>query len=157
MKPLVWCSYVDDILMMRENGKEELQKFLDALNCYLYYKVYSRILQGTNKFSKCYFYENGLSMSAYRFVSRISLQKSIPFSKTLRLKIIHFKNTFFDKRCIDLEAWIKERRYSDKLVREEILQARKFSRAEVSNEQKCIRNERRFVLLYHISSLVFKT
>ena len=66
-------------------------------------------------------------MSACRFVSRMSLQKSIPFSKTLRLKIIHFKNTFFDKRCIDLEAWIKkERRYGDKLVREEILQARKF-------------------------------
>ena len=34
LKPLVWCSYIDDILMMRENGKEELQKFLDALNCY---------------------------------------------------------------------------------------------------------------------------
>ena len=33
-KPLVWWRYIDDIFMMWEHGEEELQKILEALNCY---------------------------------------------------------------------------------------------------------------------------
>ena len=33
LKPLVWWRYID-ILMMWEHGKEGLQKFLNAYNCY---------------------------------------------------------------------------------------------------------------------------
>ena len=35
LKPLVWRRYIDDIFMMWEDGEEELQKFLETLNCYL--------------------------------------------------------------------------------------------------------------------------
>ena len=34
LKPLVWWRYIDDIFMMWEHGEEELQKFLETLNCY---------------------------------------------------------------------------------------------------------------------------
>ena len=33
-QPLVWWCYIDDIFMIWEHGEEELQKFLETLNCY---------------------------------------------------------------------------------------------------------------------------
>ena len=33
-QPLVWWRYIDDIFMIWEHGEEELQKFLETLNCY---------------------------------------------------------------------------------------------------------------------------
>ena len=35
------------------------------------------------------------------------------------------KAPFFDKRCNELEVWLKERDYSDKLVRAQILKVKK--------------------------------
>ena len=46
------------------------------------------------------------------------------------------KAPFFDKRCNELEVWLKERDYSDKSVRAQILKAKKNSRTEVLNKQK---------------------
>ena len=34
LKPLVWWRYFDDIFIMWEHGEEELEKFLEILNCY---------------------------------------------------------------------------------------------------------------------------
>ena len=34
LKPLVWWRYTDDIFMMWQHGEEDLQKFLEALNCF---------------------------------------------------------------------------------------------------------------------------
>ena len=78
-------------------------------------------------------------------------KKSIPFSQALRLNRICSKNVFFDKRCNELEVWLKERGYSDKLVRGQILKARKFSRSEVLNKRKSVGNNNRFVfnITYH--------
>ena len=45
------------------------------------------------------------------------------------------KTSFFGKRCNQLEVWLTERGYSDKLLREQILKARKFLRPEVSNKR----------------------
>ena len=47
--------------------------------------------------------------------------------------------------------WLKERGYSDKLVRGQILKARKFSRSEVLNKRKRVGNNSRFVfnITYH--------
>ena len=33
-QPLVWWRYIDDIFMIWEHGEEELQNFLETLNCY---------------------------------------------------------------------------------------------------------------------------
>ena len=78
-------------------------------------------------------------------------KKSIPFSQALRLNRICSENVFFDKRCNELEVWLKERGYSDKLVRGQILKARKFSRSEVLNKRKSVGNNNRFVfnITYH--------
>ena len=34
LKSLVWWHYIDYIFIMWERGEEELQKFLETLNCY---------------------------------------------------------------------------------------------------------------------------
>ena len=61
-------------------------------------------------------------------------KKPIPFRQELRLNRIFSENVYFDKGCNELEVWLKERSYSDKLVRGQILKARKFSRPEVLNK-----------------------
>ena len=78
-------------------------------------------------------------------------KKSIPFSQALCLNKICSENALFDKPCNELEVWLKERVYSDKLVKGEILKARKFSRSEVLNKQKRVGNKNRFVfnITYH--------
>ena len=52
----------------------------------------------------------------------------------------------YDKRCSDLEIWLKGRGYSDKLVRKQILKARKFSRAELLHSRRKKENEDKLVL-----------
>ena len=44
-------------------------------------------------------------------------KKSIHFSQVLRLNRICSENVFFDYQCNELEVWLKERGYSDKLIR----------------------------------------
>ena len=44
-----------------------------------------------------------------------------------------------------MEAWLKERGYSDKLVKEQLLKARKFSRSEDLNKQKRVGSKKMFV------------
>ena len=50
-----------------------------------------------------------------------------------------------------METWLKEQDYSDKLVRGQILKARKFSSPEVLNKPKRMRNKSRVVfnIAYH--------
>ena len=75
-------------------------------------------------------------------------KKSIPFSQALTE--FFPESSFFDKRCNELDAWLKERGYSDKLLTGQILKARKFSRSEVSNKRKSVGNSSRFFLIKHI-------
>ena len=63
----------------------------------------------------------------------------------MRFNRICSENAFFDKRSNESEEWLKERGYSNKLVKGQILTARKFSRSEVLNKRKCVGNNRRFV------------
>ena len=60
-------------------------------------------------------------------------------------------SSLINKRRNELEVWLKERRYSDKLVRGQILKARKLSRSEVLNKWKRVGNNSRFVfnITYH--------
>ena len=78
-------------------------------------------------------------------------KKSITFRRALRLNRIFSQNNFFDKRWNELEVWLKERGYSDNLVRGKTLKARKYLRSEVLNKQKREGNKNRFVfnITYH--------
>ena len=58
-------------------------------------------------------------------------KKSIPYSQALRFNRICSENQFFDKTFNDLEVWIKNRGYNEKLVRQQILKARKYRRTEL--------------------------
>ena len=46
------------------------------------------------------------------------------------------ENQFFDKRCNDLEVWLKNRGYNEKLVRQQILKAQKYRRTELLHSQR---------------------
>ena len=58
---------------------------------------------------------------------------------------------FIDKRCNELEVWLRERGYSDKLVRQQILKARKQKRKDLLNNMKDKRNDYKLVfnMTYH--------
>ena len=84
-------------------------------------------------------------------------KNSIPFNQALCLNRICSENAFFDNQCNKLGVWLKERGYSDKLVRGQILKARKFSRSDVLSKQKHVGNKNRFVfnVIYHPVFLKF--
>ena len=49
----------------------------------------------------------------------ISLQKSIPYNQALRLNRICSNNAFFNQRCKELEHWLHEPGYNERVVRQE--------------------------------------
>ena len=77
-----------------------------------------------------------LSSSCHPFCCK----KGIPYNQTLGLNRICSNNEFFDKRCNDLEKYLLERGYSEKMVRKEILPARAIPRdallEKVNNQEK---------------------
>ena len=77
-------------------------------------------------------------------------KKSIPYSQALRLNRICSENSY-DKRCNELEVWLRERGYSDKLVRQQILKARTHKRKDLLNNMKDNRNDYQLVfnITYH--------
>ena len=61
---------------------------------------------------------------------------SILYSQALRLNRISSEVQFLDKRCNELESWLIERGYDERLVREKVLQARRQKRSELLNRKK---------------------
>ena len=71
---------------------------------------------------------------------------AIPYSQALRLNRICSEPSFFDQRCNQLEKWLLDRGYSDKLVRGQILKARKFKRNELLNRERLDKKDPKLVL-----------
>ena len=134
--PLVWWRYTDDIFMLWQHGEKELKKFFEILNSYhptiKFTANYSRenirfldvevIKKGNRLVTDLYIkltdtHQYFHASSCHVFRSK----KSIPYSQALRRNRIWSANSFFDKRCNDLEIWLKERGYSYKLVQKQIL------------------------------------
>ena len=63
-------------------------------------------------------------------------KKGIPYSQALRLNRICSDNANFDKRCNDLEKWLMERGYNEKMIRKQILRAREHSRNDLFEREK---------------------
>ena len=163
LKPLVWCRYIDGTFMVREHGGEELKKFLGTLNCYhrtiKFTAEYSRakinfldvtvMKKGNQLVTDLYVKPTDTHQYLHASSCHVShCKKSIPFSQVLRLNRICSENTFFDN---ELEVWLKERGYSDKLVRGQILKARKFLRSKGLNKRTRVGKNSRFVfnITYH--------
>ena len=74
--------------------------------------------------------------------TRISFQ-GISYSQALRLNRICSDNETFDRRFNDLEKWLMERRNNEKMIREQILKARKHSRNDLLEKEKQQMSERK--------------
>ena len=88
------------------------------------------------KFSSCHLYHS---------------IKSIPYGQVLRFNRICSENMFFDNRCNQLECWLRDRGYNEKVVRQQILKARKFTREDLLNQDSKTkgRNKLVFNFTYH--------
>ena len=69
-------------------------------------------------------------------------EKGITYSQAPRHNKICSNNTFFDKRCNDLDKYLLERGYSAKMVRKEILLAIAIPRDAPSERKSIIRKSR---------------
>ena len=63
--------------------------------------------------------------------------------KALRLNRICSDNVTFDRRCNDLEKWLMERGYNQKMIKQ-ILSAREHSRNGLLEKEKQQMSERKF-------------
>ena len=143
LKPLVWWPYIDDIFMIWQHGKENLNAFLHALNSYHprinFTAEYSEtkinfldvqvIKSGNELITDLYIKPTDTRQYLHATSCHVYHSKtSIPYSQTLRLNRICSTSDFFDKRGNQLEAWLMEIGYTEKLVRKQVLAARNFDR-----------------------------
>ena len=70
-------------------------------------------------------------------------KKAIPYSQALRFNRICSDNETFDRRCNDLEKWLMERGYNEKMIRKQILSAREHSRNDLLEKEKQQLSERK--------------
>ena len=63
-------------------------------------------------------------------------KKGIPYSQALKLNRICSDNTNFDKRCNDLEKWLMERGYNEKMIHKQILRACEHLRNDLPEREK---------------------
>ena len=150
-KPLVWWRYIDDIFLLWQHGEEKLKEFLDILNRYYpSIKFTSKCSKERTDFLDVEIIKEGnqlltdvfgKSTDTHQYFHATSChvyhsKKSIPYSQALLFNRIYSENQFFDKRCNDLEVWLKNRGYNEKLVRQQILKAWKYRRTELLHSQR---------------------
>ena len=121
------------IKLTAEYSKEEV-KFLDVN-----IKLIDRDLK-TDVFVK--------STDMHQFLDSTSChpyhcKKGISYSQTHRLNRICTDNETFDRRCNDLEKWLMERGYNEKMIRKQILSAREHSRNDLLEKEKQQMSERK--------------
>ena len=151
LKPDVWWRYIDDIFLIWNHGEEELKKFLELLNDFhptiKFTADYSKdrinfldvqVIRRGNKIVTD-LYVKPTDTHQYLLASSCHVyhcKKSIPYSQTLRINRICSEPEFFDKRCNELESWLLERGYNAKLVRQKVLEGRKFNRNYLLDREK---------------------
>ena len=164
-KPYLWWRHIDNIFFLWEHGEEKLRSLINDIN-----KNHPTI-KFTAEWSKTSI--NLLDVTASIAEGRIETdlyvkptdshqyllpsschpfycKKGIPYSQALRLNRI-CSNKFFDKRCNDLEKYLLDRGYSERMVRKEILRARAIPRdtllGKVNNQKN--NNKITFNITYH--------
>ena len=70
-------------------------------------------------------------------------KKGIPYSQAIRLNRIGSDNKTFDRRCNDLEKWLMERGYNEKMIRKQILSAREHCRNDLLEKEKQLMSVRK--------------
>ena len=148
-KPPVWWRYIDDIFMIWQHGEEKLKEFLKILNsCHPTIKFtaeYSldkvnfldaEVIRSGNKVLTNLYIKSTDTHQYLEFSSCLVYhsKKSIPYNQALYFNRICSENRFCDKRCNQLERWLKDRGYNEKVVRQQILKARKFTSKNLLNQ-----------------------
>ena len=147
LKSYIWWRYIDDIFRTWEHGEESLKLFFEKINKihpttkftadWSYSSVNFLDVKVMMKDGKIitdlyvkptYTHQYLDSSSCYAYYCK----KSIPYSQDLRLNRICSNNALYDQICNELEHWLHERGYSERVVRQEILKARKIPRNEPS-------------------------
>jgi len=143
LKPFVWWRFIDDIFLIWQHGEESLVEFLANLNdCHNTIKFTSEYSEKSVNFLDVKITRQNDQLITDLFVKPTDThqylhasschvfhsKKAIPYSQALRLNRICSDNSLFDKRCNELESCLLQRGYNDKLVRNQILRARKFKR-----------------------------
>ena len=151
LTPLMWWRYIDDIFLIWQHGEESLQTFINHLNTF----------HPTIKFTADFSYDrvNFLDVQVikqgdklvtdlfvkptdtHQYLQASSChvyhsKRAIPYSQALRLNRICSDISFLDHRCNQLESWLKQRGYNDKLVRDQIVKARKLKRDDLLDREK---------------------
>jgi len=150
LKPFLWWRYIDDIFTIWEHGEENLLKFIAHLNSFhptikftCDYSLTSvnfldvEVIKVRNKLVTD-LYVKPTDTHQYLEASSCHVfhsKRSIPYSQALRLNRICSETSFFDKRCNELEKWLMDRGYNDKLVRSQVIKARKFKRKDLLNKE----------------------
>ena len=136
LKPRIWQRYIDDIFFIWEHREDSLKQFIETLN------VCHPTIKFTAEWSKeeINFLDVGLrnrqletdlhikSTDTHQFLDSTSChpyhcKKSITYSQALRYNRICSDNKKFDQGCNDLEKWLMERGYSERMLRTQILKA----------------------------------
>ena len=166
LKPKIWWRYIDDIFMIWEHGEESLQDFMKFINNFhpsikftFEYSPISvnfldvQIIRVNDKLvtdlyvkpTDTHQYLDASSCHAFHS------KKAIPYSQALRLNRICSEKSFFDHRCDQLALWLKKRGYSDKLVHQEILKARKPKRDDLLFREQSDKKTRGRKLVFNIT------
>ena len=146
--------------MIWQHGEETLKVFLKALNSchptikftpeYSLDKVNSldvEVIRSGNKLLTDLYVKSKDTHQYLEFSSChvYHSKKSIPYSQALRFNRICSENMFFDNRCNQLECWLRDRGYNEKVVRQQILKARKFTREDLLNQDSKTKGRNKLV------------
>ena len=115
--------YIDHIFFIWEHEEYSLKQFIETFNT----------CHPTTKFTAKKKYLHIKPTDTHQFLDSTSChpyhcKKSIPYSQALRYNRICSDNKKCDQRCNDLEKWLMESGYSERMVRTQILKARDESR-----------------------------
>ena len=134
-KPYLWWRHIDDIFFIWEHVEQKLRNFVETLN--KFHPTIKFIAEWSQKSIK--FLDVTVSLIEVHIEAHLyakptdspqyhcrpyHCKKSIPYSQALHLKRICSKNNFFHIHCNNLEKWLSERGYSEKLVRKETVKGR---------------------------------
>ena len=149
-KPIVWWRHID-IFFIWEHGEESLKVFIEQVN------MFHSTIKFTAEYSKeeVNFLDVIIKLiggelktdlfvkptDTHQFLDPISshfyhCKKRIPYSQALGLNKICSDNETFDRPCNDLEKWLKERSYNEKMIRKQILSAKEHFRNDLSDQEK---------------------
>ena len=73
-------------------------------------------------------------------------KNDIPYNQTLRFNRICSDNNNFDNRCNELESWLLEKGYSEKMVRKQLLRDHEHSRESLLEKLKSESDENKLTL-----------